>query len=588
MIPPERYQSLGALLRDALIQYKSETLSIEWSRKKVSGELTYLEFKRKAERLARAFENRGIGAGDRVAIIMSNQPLWLITAYAILYRGGIVVPIDFKLEGDEQEALLKHAEVSLVVTEYGEWCDLEGLSEGTLEGTLGGNQITLSALVANVPARETLPNHAGALDAILDDDQPFEAPTFVPRKRSDQATLVYSSGTGGNPKGCILTHDNYLEQFLSLTKLFPFEVGDRYFSILPTNHAIDFMCGFIGTIACGATVVHQRSLRPELLRHVLQNGKITHMAIVPLLLEAFERRLDETLDERSNFERTAFRWAKEINAALTLRKPRRALSKRLMKPVLDKLGPDLRFVFCGGAFVEAARARRFFELGLPVVIGYGLTEAGTVLTVGDLKPFRADSVGRPLDGVELEIRSGDGALLMSGDIGEVWAKSRTVFAGYFKDEELTKEAIVDGWLRTGDRGYLDASGHLHLVGRNKNMIVTSGGKNIYPEDIEQNFARIDVDELVIYAKDFLWPRHGEGDAMVGEELVAVVRAKDDTPIDVNAIAEANRRLPDFKRLSGYLLWDDEFPRTASMKVKRGQLANELRARGDQEKIERLR
>ncbi|HJK93332.1 MAG TPA: AMP-binding protein, partial [Polyangiaceae bacterium LLY-WYZ-15_(1-7)] len=417
--------------------------------------------------------------------------------------------------------------------------------------------------------------------AAPEDPRAAPRPDFVPRTRQDQATLVYSSGTGGRPKGCMLTHDNYLEQYRTLLELFPFEIGDRYFSVLPTNHAIDFMVGFVGAFACGATVVHQRSLRPEFLRWAMQEHGITHMAVVPLILEAFERRIREQVEEKGEVAEHVVEGLKQLNAALTLDKPRRLLSRALLKPIHDGLGKDLKLLFVGGAFVDRARAQTFYDLGVPVVIGYGLTEACTVLTVNDLKPFRPDSVGKPLEGVELEIRGAD-----DHGVGEVWVKSRTVFAGYLDDPEQTAEVLRDGWLKTGDLGWLDPAGHLHLVGRSKNMIVTAGGKNIYPEDIENAFEGLECEELCVFASGYLWP----GGKLTEEKLVAVVRPKKGDALPEDVVAELRRRnhaLPDFKRVQGLLTWTDEFPRTASMKVKRPILAEQVRASADRDAVKRL-
>ena len=566
MIPPERYGSIGELLYDALLQYKTETALLEFSRKRIAQELTYLQVKREAEALAHRLADAGVGADSRVALVMSNQAAWPIAALAIFLRGAVLVPIDYKLDGEDQETLIRHCGAKALITEYGEWREMKSVRAGELP--------LERVFVTELSEREELPaSHErwalGQADASL------AALPLVRRERGDLATIVYSSGTGGSPKGCMLTHDNYLEQYRTLLKRFPYEVGDRFFSVLPSNHAIDFMSGFVGAFACGSTVVHQRSLRPELIRWVLQEQGITHMALVPLILEAFERRLDEKLEERSDVEQAVVEGLRQLNAALTLKKPRAWLSDRLMKPVRDGLGPDLKLLFCGGAFVDPKRARRFYELGVPVAIGYGLTEAGTVLTVNDLKPFRADSVGAPLEGVELEVRDADEL-----GIGEVWVRGRTVFAGYLDDPEQTAEALQDGWLKTGDRGYLDPSGHLHLVGRSKNMIVTAGGKNIYPEDIETAFEGLECEEMVVFATGYVWP----GTELTKEKLVAVVRPKgDDSAIDGELLEELrkrNRSLPDFKRVWGVLPWSEEFPRTASMKVKRAQLAEELREGAD--------
>jgi long-chain acyl-CoA synthetase len=209
-------------------------------------------------------------------------------------------------------------------------------------------------------------------------------------------------------------------------------------------------------------------------------------------------------------------------------------------------------------------------LGIPVANGYGLTEAGTVLTVNDFKPFRSDTVGRPLPGVELRIMNPD-----AEGVGEVAAKSETIMAQYLDDPELTAETIVDGWLLTGDLGRIDGAGHLQLLGRKKNMIVTEGGKNIYPEDIESAFEGLEVKEHCIFAANYVWPKKELG----SETLILVLHPDVNQSIGGTTkeeIAFRNQRLPDFKRLGGFIVWDQDFPRTASMKIKREELAEQIR------------
>jgi long-chain acyl-CoA synthetase len=203
-----------------------------------------------------------------------------------------------------------------------------------------------------------------------------------------------------------------------------------------------------------------------------------------------------------------------------------------------------------------------------VANAYGLTEACVALTVDDLKPFRADAVGKPLPGVELRIADPG-----SDGIGEVVARSRTVMSHYLDDPELTAQTIVDGWLLTGDLGRLE-DGYLQLFGRKKNMIVTEGGKNVYPEDIENVFDGLPVKECCIFAANYLWPAKALGREM----LVLLVRLEQDqefTDTLKEEIVARNRRLPDFKRVGGYLLWSKDFPRTASMKIKRAVLAEDV-------------
>ena len=576
-LDPRAYSSLGELLRDALIQFKTSTALLEKDRKRESARYTYLEVKRAALPLARRLQDLGVGPGDRVAVVMTNQSKWLISAYAAFYRGAVLVPLDYKLTAPEQQALLDHCRPKALITEFPLWRRFDA-------GTLSVPHV----LVTEAPTGPRAPDLGAAL-RWEDTDADAPEPDFEPRLRTDPATIVYSSGTGGRAKGCVLSHDAYLSQLDGLLRLFPMAAGDRYFSILPTNHAIDFMCGFVGPFASGATVVHQRTLRPEFILQTLRDERITHMALVPLVLTAFERALRERLAARAPWQRALVETLGAVNEQLTQRRPNHRLSRTLLKPVHDAFGGHLKLLFCGGAFVDRARAEYFYRLGLPVVIGYGLTEACTVATVHDLAPFRADSVGRAVPGVEVRIADPD----LHG-VGQVLLRGRTLMSGYLDDPDLTAEALIDGWLHTGDLGRLDASGHLHLVGRSKNMIVTEGGKNVYPEDIEGAFEGVPrIAELAVYAANFIWPRA----ELTGEELVAVVRPEgnghsegdgDDALKSVlPRLRERNRRLPDFKRLSGVVAWDEDFPRTASMKVKRAVLAGALRERLDRAAVQPL-
>src|SRR6202022_4334358 len=184
---------------------------------------------------------------------------------------------------------------------------------------------------------------------------------------------------------------------------------------------------------------------------------------------------------------------------------------------------ELRAIIVGGAFTEPQVLQSFYDLGISVANAYGLTEACTGITVNDLKPFRADTVGKPLPGMEVRIINPD-----ADGIGEVSVRSKTVMSGYLNEPELTAETIVDGWLMTGDLGRFDSTGHLQLFGRKKNMIVTEEGKNIYPEDIEAAFESLPVKEFCIFAANYIWPQR----TMVGEQLILVLHLEQgQTPPD---------------------------------------------------------
>jgi long-chain acyl-CoA synthetase len=558
MLDLTKYTCLGAVLRDALDRYSSEVCLIEAERDREKLRLTYSDFKELALPLARALEDADFDANDRAAIIMTNQSKWLISAYAIFYCGGVLVPLDYKLSAAEHLQLLAHSKAKVLVVEYHLW-------RAIMQSPQFHAIATKIVLVTEAPLGAEL---AGAFR--WEDFKRKGSPDFVMRQKDDVACIVYSSGTGGRPKGCVLTHENYLEQCRSLTAWYPFWPGVRYLSILPTNHAIDFMVGFIGPFVCGACVVHLRTLRPEFVRDAFVRYRITYVALVPMILKNLEKGLRAKFDELPNWKRALLDTMIATNRLLTRRRPNVRLSRMLLRNVHRGFGGELLALITGGAFIEPSTTQFFYDLGLPVVNGYGLTEAGTALTLNDLKPFRADTVGKPLPGVDLRILSPD-----AEGIGEVAARSKTVMAHYLDDPELTLETIVEGWLLTGDLGRLERHGHLQLFGRKKNMIVTEGGKNIYPEDIETVFDGLPVKEYAVFAANYIWPAKELG---TREALVLILRLeqnqKFDTPL-LEDLSTRNRRLPDFKRVSGYLIWDRDFPRTASMKIKRQLLAEEI-------------
>src|SRR5579859_7620684 len=559
MLDLSQYQSLGAALKDALERFAGEVCLIEADREREKERLTYRDFQQRAYPLARALQDAGFSAGDRASIIMTNQSKWLISAYAVFFAGGVLVPLDYKLTPDEQWQLLKHSGAPVLITEYPIWRQLSVSAERA------------SVNVQTVLVTEAPPNADLAGAKRWEEFRSQGEPTFVARNRNDTACIVYSSGTGGRPKGCMMTHENYLEQCVALTSLYPFWPGVRYLSILPTNHAIDFMVGFFGPFTCGAAVVHLRTLRPEYVREAFPKYEITYVSLVPLVLKNLQKGLQTRFDELPEPKRKALDAIRNINRALTKNRPRPWLSRKLLGEVHAAFGGKLEAIIVGGAFTEPHTLQFFYDLGIPVANGYGLTEAGTAVTVNDLKPFRADTVGKPLPGMEVQIRNSD-----SDGIGEVTVRSKTVMAGYLNEPTLTAETIVDGWLCTGDMGRFDSTGHLQLFGRKKNMIVTEEGKNVYAEDIEQAFEDLRVKEFCVFAANFIWPQR----SMVNEKLLLVIHLEHGeafTPELKSEISMRNARLTNYKRVHGLVIYQEDFPLTASLKIKRNELARQLAA-----------
>ncbi|HVM74133.1 MAG TPA: AMP-binding protein [Candidatus Saccharimonadales bacterium] len=558
MLDLTKYNSLGEALRDALETWPLEVCLYESDRGQEKERITYREFKQRALPLAKWLQDSGFGPGHRAAIIMTNQSKWLISAYAVFFCGGTLVPLDYKLRPEEQWKLARHSGASVLITEYPIWRQLSA-DPGRAEA-----ETLKTVLVTEAPTNADL---AGAMR--WEDARATGEPTIVPRSREDLACIVYSSGTGGTPKGCMMTHGNYLEQCVSLTTWYPFWPGVKYLSILPTNHAIDFMVGFIGAFTCGAAVVHLRTLRPEFVREAFPKYRITYVSLVPLVLKNLQKGLQARFDELPPSKRRVFELLRKINVALTKRRPLRPLSRLLLKQVHAGFGGHIEAIIVGGAFTEPQTLQFFYDLGLPVANGYGLTEAGTAVTVNDLKPFRADTVGKPLPGMEVRIVNPD-----ADGIGQVAVRSKTVMAGYLNEPDLTAETILDGWLMTGDMGRFDREGHLQLFGRKKNMIVTEEGKNVYAEDIEQAFDGLPVKEFCVFAANYVWSSR----SMVGEQLVLVVHlepGKAFTEELKQQIVARNNKLLNYKRVHGVVVYDEDFPLTASMKIIRVALAERL-------------
>jgi len=558
MLDLSQYQSIGAALKDALEEFSSEICLIESDREREKERLTYRDFKERAHPLAKALQDAGFTPGDRASIIMTNQSKWLITAYAIFYAGGVLVPLDYKLTPDEQWHLLKHSGAKFLITEFPIWRQLSAAPDRSEATNASAVLVTEAPKNADLGEAQRWEESHGSGE-----------PTFVPRTRKDVACIVYSSGTGGRPKGCMMTHENYLEQCVALTSIYPFSPGVRYLSILPTNHAIDFMVGFFGPFICGAAVVHLRTLRPEYVREAFAKYKITYVSLVPLVLKNLQKGLQARFDALPSGKRKILNALVAVNKALTKGQPKLGLSRRLLKQVHDPFGGELRTIIVGGAFTEPQTLQFFYDLGIPVANGYGLTEAGTAITVNDLKPFRSDTVGKPLPGMEVRIvnESADG-------IGEVAVRSKTIMSGYLDEPELTAETIKDGWLMTGDLGRFDATGHLQLFGRKKNMIVTEEGKNIYPEDIEAVFESLPVKEFCVFAANYIWPKR----SMVGEQLLLAVHLELDQAYNEELrrkISARNNKLLNYKRIHGVVLYDEDFPRTASLKIRRNALAEQI-------------
>jgi long-chain acyl-CoA synthetase len=530
---------LARRLVDSLLAFRDEIATIEVRRRTITRQVRYQELLDQAAALTVWMQTR-VPAGGRVALLAENQTAWLAAGIATWWAGAVLVPIDVRLDPADQAALLAHARPALVI---GDAALLDALPEGDVS--------TLAIGSPDWP-----------------DPDPTAFPVVPDCDPASPATLVYTSGTGGHPRACILSHRAYLAQWASLVDVAPLGPNDRWFSFLPTNHAIDFMCGFIGPLCTGATVVHQRVLRPANILWTLRNVGITHLAVVPALLEAFRTGIEAELQERPPWQQTAHTALAELANRVGRPSTRRALLPHIRRA----LGPDLVRMYCGGAAADPETLSFFHRLGVPVSVGYGLTEACTVVSLQPVHDTATRTVGRILPGLEVRIADPD-----ADGVGEVQVRGDTVMTGYLDDPDATAAVFTDdGFLRTGDLGRFDPTGSLCLVGRSRDVIVTAAGKNVYPQDVEHTLRDLPCDELAVFSATWLWPERGVGGS--AESLIAVCHGGEATALG-QALIRAQRAHPERTRIRGVVPYPEAFPRTSSRKLQRRVLAERVRALG---------
>lgn len=432
-------------------------------------------------RLALAWRALGIDRGDRVAILSENRPEWMITDYAVLGAGGVVVPIYTTLSAAQMEYILSNSGAKGIV-----------VSTPELLERIASIRARLPRLSHVVLMDEPAPADNGVLsfrdlvrqgrDLRLKDPDAFRR-IAASAEPTDLASIIYTSGTTGPPKGVMLSHGNFASNVEAVSVLFEFTPADRALSFLPLSHVFERIADYMYMYR-GVTIVH---LRLEHLLEGLTAMQPTVIASVPRLFEKIRDRIARKVAESTPLKRRIFAWALEAGRiarldplnggppASLLAKLKCAVADRLvLRKVVAALGGRLRYAISGGAALPREVLEHFITLGIPITEGYGLTEASPVVTLNEPRRVRPGTVGRPLAGVEVR----------TDEDGEILVRGPNVMQGYFHDPEATAAVIVDGWLRTGDVGSVDADGYLSITDRKKDLIITSGGKNVAPQLIE--------------------------------------------------------------------------------------------------------
>lgn len=531
--------------------------------------ITYSEFDKNRRALGTALWSRGF-SGAKAAVIGENSYRWVLSYFTVVCGLGAIVPIDRKLKYDEIVNLLKRADVELVFTSLSmlenikrAMIDVPTLKTavlmppyGNLDNfTAGENEITTQSELIREGA-ELIKN--GVRDYI--DAEPDQ---------EDLSTILFTSGTTGLAKGVMLSHRNLAQNVLNMSKYFHIPDAGRVLDILPMHHAYEMTCTVMTCFYQGATVVIC-----EGLKHMQTNFKETGCSVmlgVPLIYENLYRKIWTKAKKSGNEYK--LRRAIGISKRLGLGGSRSAV-RRMFKSIHDLFGRNFYSFIAGGAAIDPRVIVEFEAIGLAMIQGYGMTENAPIIAMNTDRYGKAASAGKALPGTEVRIVDKD-----ESGIGEIICKGSSVMMGYYKDPANTAAAIKDGWLYTGDYGYFDEDGFLFITGRKKNVIVTKGGKNIFPEEVEYYLLMSEyVNDVIVYGKEesvkgdvictaIIYPEYnllGYQGYTEDEEIYQALKI---------AVEHANAKMPPYKRVKRIEVRDKDFIRTTTLKIKRFEVEN---------------
>ena len=567
-IPP--YATLHEMLRESCRRHAGKTAFQMRAGDEGYRQVTYGRVWEATEALGKFLLSVGITSNDKVAVESENRPEWAIAYFAIMKTKATIVPIDAQLAFADVDFILDHSETSVLFISRSIW-------DRVWKDRLAAHPRLKSVIVFD-PV-ETNDAKVRLLDRCIEEgaNASFALPqAFSP---DDLQEILYTSGTTGNPKAVMLTHGNLASNVAAIHRIIHFDDRDRFVSVLPIHHVFECTVGLLSVIAAGGTITYAESLKSSSLLANIRETKATLIVGVPLLFEKLYYGILRAVEKRPIHHRIVFRlllWAVRLGRLSGIE-----AGKVVFRSLRQKAGlSTIRLAITGGGPLPYITAKGFRELGLHLLQGYGLSETSPVLTASTERYDNVRSAGLPLLGVELRIFGAD-----PFGIGEIACRGPMVMKGYYRNPEATAAVMRDGWFLTGDAGYIDRHGFLHITGRLKNVIVTHGGKNVYPEEIEEKLAASPfVKESLVFGEPESEENRGEKVAAVIVPDYELIRESWDEmpharvhaePTD-QAIAEEidravrgmNHHLPAYKRVTNWAIHSEELPKTSTRKIKR--------------------
>lgn len=494
--------------------------------------LTYAELWREAERGATVLRAMGLTDGDRVLLAVDPSPAWLISFLAISHAGLVVVPVPSTTSGTLIRLVAMHAGIRVGIANR---------ANGWIESAVTG-------------LRFLTPAHLSILDRSADETS-LHSPTS--RDANSVAVLVFTSGSTARPRAVALTHAALRANLRSLEALRSPEPGETVLSTLPPSHAYELVAGQLAPLAVGARIVYAGALLPNRLIDTIRTQAVTRMMLVPSLLDALVHEVVDRLG-KAGIAGDDCRGLPARDLADRVRALSPSQRDHLRAAIRAEIGQAFVVATLGGAASDPAWTDVLAAAGVAIDVGYGLTEAGPVVTMGRAGECPPGSVGRALPGVEVRI---------SAD-SEILVRSGSLMQGYAADAAATAAALSDGWLKTGDRGFLDPGGFLFIQGRIKEAMVTSAGETIYPDEIEQAY------QSPLFAEFAVVPLPDDR----GNDVPTLVVVPASTPGDAirAEVGRLRAAAPARLRVYGFVV-KSELPRSAAGKIRRRALAEELHA-----------
>ena len=543
-----KYPNLLCFLEDKTTGMKNN-IALGLNTKVGWKELTFGGISILSKNLASYLIEKGINKGDRVAIISESNPEWAAVLFASVLAGATLVPLDIKLTIYEMESILSNCEprILIVSNKFVDFAKTLKEKITSIEEIVIINESSINKEYISIYEMSN-----------------YEEKKWRHRGLNKTALIIYTSGTTGNPKGVEITYKNMLSQVNGISKCFPLKKKEKLLSILPMNHLFELSVGFLTFLNLGVTIYYPQNLKPDHIFYILKEKKISFMVVVPAFLKLIKTEIESDLKKRSNLYQLFFNFKFELAKYI----PFSVIRRLMFHNITRKLGGHFKGCISGGAPLDLNVAKFIKRIGIDIFEGYGLSEASPVVSLNTDEASKLGSVGKTIPGVEARIDKETGELLVKGD---------NIMKGYYHQPELTATVVdSDGWLHTGDIAEIDSQGFLKITGRIKNMIVLSGGKKVFPEEIE---AILEKSPLIKETCVFGSTR--KGGQKDGTESVSVVIVPDaniyqNEPDNVENIIKTevkqiSQKLALYKRPTKIIISKEPLPRTATSKVKRKEV-----------------